>query len=98
MATDIWAVPTRTEQLQAFFEKGGHKGYATSASLRRAMPNTLAAIAEQGLAGNFEVVEIARGQHAGRVLPVLVFGPAEPIPAEAVAFAHSGVVLFQYRR
>ena len=88
---------TRTAQLQAHLVKHESKGYATERTLRRAMADVLACIDRDGLSGNFELVVIASGKHAGRVMPVLAFGPRESVPTEAIRYAWSGVLVFSYR-
>lgn len=88
---------TRTAQLQAHLLRNENKGYASERTLRRAMAATLAAIDADGLAGNFELVVVQEGRHAGRVVPVLVFGPRETVPSEAIRHAWAGVLIFSYR-
>lgn len=87
----------RAEQIQAHLVEAGIKGYANSKTLARAQKGLAAALQRDKLAANYEEVVIGSGPHAGRVAPVLVFGPRETVDQTAIAYAFQGIVLFQCR-
>ncbi len=71
------------------------KGYASVASALRVanVKRAIERIESAGLSAHFAFVEIREGRHAGRIAPSLGFEAGAPVPSEAVAFAHAGILV-----